>query len=188
MLSSAIGCAISLLPEPQSSLLWKPVLRRADHALELLTTTMIVPYQSVQLAVESAAAENRRLSTLGGPCFSPEIFCFCFSSLRAAREVARAGRPSLQLFETMRATQAKTSAFLTAYTELLRMNIASDSKSSTVQILPYSQGLSSMKSQGDSGASKVVGALNTSRNHAYSSITLHPKLHHEILSLASEDE
>eukprot|EP00607_Mallomonas_marina_P010428 CAMPEP_0182424358 /NCGR_PEP_ID=MMETSP1167-20130531/10568_1 /TAXON_ID=2988 /ORGANISM="Mallomonas Sp, Strain CCMP3275" /LENGTH=578 /DNA_ID=CAMNT_0024604123 /DNA_START=413 /DNA_END=2149 /DNA_ORIENTATION=- len=95
VLAAAIGAAIALLKEPQASLLWKPILERAEKAFELLHE-MIRAKQQTNQAITSRIC---------GVCFDVDFFCFVFSSLRAVSEVARVGHPSVQLFNALSKTQ-----------------------------------------------------------------------------------
>ena len=158
VLSAAIGCAVSMLPEPQASLLWKPVLKRAEEALDLL-----------QLAMNSNLSAHHKNSAkglvrLGGPCFYPEVFCFSFCSLRAAGEIARTGRPSLLLFEALRVTQRKASAF-----------IASISKCDGQE-------------KDQHGSRSEDGSMRISSGENDRSVIVHPKIYQLVKSLAICDE
>eukprot|EP01041_Mallomonas_annulata_P002162 gene2162-4208_t len=106
VLAAALGSAVSLLQEPQASLLWKPILFRAEKAMEFLRESMEGQRQGNVL---------QNMSKLGGLCFHPDFFCFVFSSLRAASEVARAGRPSSEFYSALSRTQLHAREILQEY-------------------------------------------------------------------------
>jgi len=91
VLAAAIGSAVSMLPEPHAALLWKPILKRGEEAIDLLS-------YATQKQLRRSERCDATFSILGGgACFHPEIFCYCFCALRAVGEVARAGRPSVEV-------------------------------------------------------------------------------------------
>lgn len=121
VLCAAVGTCVTLLSEPQAGLVWRPLLKRADLAIEFLDIAL------TRRVSEAHQAEG--LPRLGGLCFHPDFFCFVFCALRAACEIARAGRPSLPMFQALRSTQRKASEFLT------ELNKRTRDKTSTVALI-----------------------------------------------------
>ena len=97
-MTSAIGFAVSLLPEHSSQLLWEPIISRAKKSLDLFMN--IIKNSSLKDGING-------LARLGGECFHPDFFCYMFTSLRAASDVTRNSQATSSMYEILTELQLK---------------------------------------------------------------------------------